>query len=123
MAWTPPIKHLKKKELLDDERLYHLISEQVNYMDPVACCQVYLGLVMVITNELRKHKFIRLQGLGDFAIVRQKSRPAWVGRSHCVIDGFEVLKFYPKESFRRYFNNRQTVQPLSVMPPPPINSN
>jgi nucleoid DNA-binding protein len=123
MAWTPPTKHLRKKELLDDERLYHLISEHTNYIDPEVACRVYLGMVLAITEELRKHKFIRLPALGDFAIVRQKSRPAWLGRSHCVIDGFEVLKFYPKESFRRYFNNRQTVQPLSVMPPPPINSN
>jgi hypothetical protein len=123
MAWTPPTKHLRKKELLDPERFYRLLSEQSNYMDPEVAIRIYLGMVMVIVEELRKHKFIRLPILGDFAIVRQKSRPAWVGKSHCVIDGMEILKFYPKETFRRDFNNRQTVQPLSVMPPPPINSN
>ena len=122
MAWTPPIKHLKKKELLGNERFYRLLSENSNYIDPEVAVRIYLSLVIVIEEELRKHKFIRLPVLGDFALVRQKSRPAWVGRSHSVIDGMEVLKFYPKQDFRRHFNKRQRIQTLSHMPPPPINS-
>jgi len=120
MAWTPPTKHLKKKELLNYERFYRLLSESSNFVDPEAVIRIYLGLIMVIDQELRRHKFIRLPILGDFALVRQKSRPAWVGRSHCVIDGREVLKFYTKEAFREHFNKRQPIRALSHMPPPPI---
>lgn len=122
MAWTPPIKHLKKKELLGNERFYRLLSESSGYIAPEAVARIYIGLVVLIEEELKKHKFIRLPILGDFALVRQKSRPAWVGRSHCVIDGREVLKFYAKEDFRQHFNKRQPILPLSHMPPPPINS-
>ena len=92
-------------------------------MDPEAVVRVYLGLILVIEEELRKNKFVRLPILGDFALVRQKSRPAWIGKSHCIIDGYEVLKFYVKENFRQHFNKRQQIQMLSHMPPPPINSN
>lgn len=123
MAWTPPTKHLRKKELLDNERFYRLISERSNYIDPEVALRIYFSLVAVITEELNKHKFIRLPILGDFALIRQKSRPAWVGRLHSVIDGMEVLKFYPRSTFREYFNKRQQIQMLSHMPPPPINSN
>jgi nucleoid DNA-binding protein len=123
MAWTPPTKHLRKKELLGNERFYRLLSEHSNYMDPEVAANVYLSMVYTIVDELRKHKFIRLPTLGDFALVRQKSRPALVGRSQCVIDGMEVLRFYPKHSFRGYFNERQKIQILSHLPPPPIDSN
>lgn len=120
VAWTAPTKHLRRKELLGNERFYRLLSQQSNYIDPEAVIRIYLGLVMVIEQELKKNKFIRLPVLGDFALVRQKSRPAWVGQSHCVIDGREVAKFYIKEDFRRHFNRRQPIQLLSHMPPPPI---
>ena len=103
MSWTPPTKHLRKKELLGNERFYRLLSEHSNYIDPEVAGSVYLSMVYIIVDELRKHKFIRLPTLGDFALVRQKSRPALVGRSQCVIDGFEVLKFYSKHKFLFYF--------------------
>lgn len=120
MPWTPPIKHLKRKELLGNERFYRLLSENANYMDPEAVVRIYIGLVGLIVQELKKHKFVRLPVLGDFALVRQKSRPAWVGRSHCVIDGREVLKFYAKEDFRQHFNKQQPIRLISHMPPPSI---
>jgi nucleoid DNA-binding protein len=123
MAWTPPTKHLRKKELLDPERFYRLVSQRSNYIDPEVAVRLYFAVVAVITDELKEHKFIRLPILGDFALIRQKSRPAWIGRSHSVIDGMEVLKFYPRSTFREYFNKRQKIQMLSHMPPPPINSN
>ena len=105
---------------MNSDRFYRLLSEHSNYMDPEAVVRVYLALIIVINKELQKNKFIRLPALGDLALVRQKSRPAWVGRSHCVIDGREVLKFYAKEAFRRHYNARQQIQALSHMPPPPI---
>ena len=123
MGWKPPLQHLRKKELLGNERFYRLLSEYSNYMDPEAVVRIYIGLVGLITRELEKNKFIRLPILGEFGLVRQKSRPALIGKSHCVIDGMEILRFYPKEDFRRHFNRRQKIQVLSNMPPPPINSN
>lgn len=120
MAWSPKIKHLKKKELLGNERFYRLLSEQSNYIDPESVVRIYLGLVMVISEELRKHKFVRLPILGDFALVRQKRRPALMGKQHCVIDGMEVLRFYFKQDFRRYWNSKQKISVLEHMPPRPI---
>ena len=123
MAWTPPLKHLRKKELMDNERFYRLLSQRSNYMAPESVVAVYLALTMVIVDELRAHKYIRLPILGEFATVRQKSRPAWLGRAHCIIDGLEVLKFYPRQDFRQFIRNGQKAKALSSMPPPPINSN
>jgi hypothetical protein len=60
MAWTPPLKHLRKKELMDNERFYRLLSQRSNYMDPEAVAMIYLALTMVIVDELRAHKYIRL---------------------------------------------------------------
>lgn len=119
MAWTPPIKRKLNKHLLDDERFYQLLSKNCNYMDRDTVFIFYMGLVSVIGEELRKNKLARLPHLGDFALVRQKPRPALVGKHHVVIDSREVLKFYPKERLRKYFNKRQgEVEVLQVLPPP-----
>ena len=120
MAWTPPTRHLRKKELLGNERFYRLLSENAGYIAPEVAARIYLGLIVLIGDELKKHKFIRLPILGDLALVRQKSRPAWVGHAHCVIDGREVLKFYAKEDFRQHFNQRQPIHAISHLPPRPI---
>ena len=107
MGWTPPTKYLKSPELLNEKRFYRLLSEQSNYIDHDLAMIFYTGLVMLVGNELRKNSFVRLPHLGDFALVRQKARPAWVGKSHIVINPIQILRFYPKAKLRRYFNERQ----------------
>ena len=107
MPWTPPVKYLKRPELLNEKRFYRLLSEQSNYIDPELALIFYTGLVLLVGDELRKNSFVRLPHLGDFALVRQKARPAWVGKRHLVIEPREVLRFYPKEHLRRVFNKRQ----------------
>ena len=121
MAWTAPTRYLKKRELLDKERFFRLLGAQSNYIDRDTAFTFYMGLVALIGEELRKHKIVRLPHLGDFALVEQKPRPAWVGRIHTVIGTREVLKFYPKEKLRRYFSNRQgPPRYLEILPPPEI---
>lgn len=121
MAWTPPVKHLKRKELLDEERFYRMLGMQSKFVDRDMALVFYTGLIGLIGDELRKNRYIRLPHLCDIALVTQKPRPAWVGRSHVVIGSRDVLKVYPKEHLRRYFAKRQG-QPryLEVMPPPAI---
>lgn len=121
MAWTAPTKYLKRKEILDDKRFYRLLSEQSNFIDPDTVFLFYMGLVALIGDELRKNKIIRLPHLGDFALVEQKPRPAWIGKLHVVIGSRQILKFYPKEKLRRYFNSRQgSPRFIEVLPPPAI---
>ena len=121
MAHTPPIQHLKRKELLDSERFFRLLGLQSRFMDRDIAFVFYMGLVGLIGEELRKNKFVRLPHLGDMALVLQKPRPAWVGRAHVIMGSREVLKFYPKEYLRRRFNKRQgQIRYLEAMPPPPI---
>jgi len=118
MPWKPPTKYLKNKELLDEKRFFRLLSEQSNYLDYDTSFHFYMGLVLLIGDELRKNQFVRLPHLGDFALVRQKARPGWVGKAHLVIHPRDVLKFYPKERLRRYFNARQgPIRYTEVMPP------
>ena len=118
MAWTAPTKYLRDKELTNDKRFYRLLSQQANYIDPDTSFLFYMGLVALIGDELRKHQFCRLPHLGDFALVRQKARPAWCGRLHAIIGPREVLKFYPKEYLRRRFNKRQGFPRYTEIMPP-----
>ena len=120
MAWTPPTKYLKQPELLDEKRFYRLLSEQSNYINPELALVFYAGLVCLIGEELRQHKFCRLPHLGDFALVEQKPRPAWMGRLHAVIGTRQVLKFYPKEYLRRRFNKRQGFPRYTEILPAPF---
>lgn len=118
MAWTPPTKYLKNKELLSDKRFFRLLSAQTNFIDRDTTFCFYMGLVALIGEELRKHKFIRLPHIGDMALVMQKPRPAWLGRAHVIMCSREVLKFYVKEYLRRRFNKRQGFPRYSEILPP-----
>lgn len=118
MPWTPPTKYLKNKETLDSERFFRLLGEQSNYIDQDTAFVFYMALVTLIGAELRRHKFIRLPHLGDMALVAQKPRPGWIGRMHVVMGSREVLRFYPKEKLRRYFNKRQGLARYSESLPP-----
>ncbi|MSU54551.1 MAG: hypothetical protein EXS48_01790 [Candidatus Staskawiczbacteria bacterium] len=118
MAWKPDIAHLKTKELLNDKRFYRLLSAQTNFIDPDTTMLFYAGMVLLIGDELRKHQFVRLPNLGDFALVRQKARPALVGKMHLMIEPRDVLKFYPANRLRRYFNKRQGPPRYSEVLPP-----
>ena len=121
MAWTPKIKHLRKRDLMNPKRFYRLLAENCNYIDRDTAFSFYMGMVALIGEELQKNKIIRLPHLGDFCLIEQASRPAWVGRVHVVIGPREVLKFYPKEYLRRRFNKRQGfLRCLEVLPPPAI---
>jgi len=108
MSWKPPTQKLRQKRgLLNDEEFYRKLAEKWNYVDNETTASFYIGFVKLIADELKQHKFVRLPHLGDMALVEQKSRPAWVGGAHIWIGPRDVLKFYPKEKMRRYFNKRQ----------------
>src|SRR3989344_762001 len=103
MAWTAPTKHLRQnKELLNAKKFYRKLSAKCNYVDEDVMFVWYVGLVQLIAQELRKHKFVRLPHIGDLAIVTQKSRPALAGKMRVRLGPTEILKFYPKEQLRRY---------------------
>ncbi len=121
MAWTPPTKYLKRKELLDEDRFFKMLGIQSKYIDRDTAFIFYMGLVGLIGDELRKNKFVRLPHLCDIALVTQAPRPAFLGKAHVVIGSRDVLKVYPKEHLRRYFAKRQGVpRIIEVMPPPAI---
>jgi len=107
VAWKPPINRQKNGNFLDDQRFYRLLSEKCNFIGEDISLVFYAGMVEVVRQELARHGVARLPHLGDFALVEQKSRPAWVGKVHARIGPRDVLKFYPKEKLRRYFSKRQ----------------
>ena len=103
MAWTAPTRHLRQdKKLLDRKVFFRKLSAHWNYLGAEVTMLFYMGFVKMIAKELREHKFVRLPYLGDLAIVTQKKRPGWAGRAHIILEPTEVLRFYPKEFFRRY---------------------
>lgn len=105
MAWTPPIN--RKNHRINQKEFFRLLSAECNYVDERTVRMLYFGLLRVITQELRSNKCARLPHLGDFALVQQKSRPAWVGKAQVRIAPRDVLKMYPAEKMRRYFSAKQ----------------
>jgi len=97
------LRALAKKGILDEDRFFRLLSEQNNYVDTQTVKDFYMGLVRLITKELRENGVSRLPHLGDFALVKVKDKVGWAGQFRRMIYGKYVLKFYPKEAWRKYF--------------------
>jgi len=106
MPHTPKIKlkELIKTGILNEERFFQSLSEQCNYVDQKTVKDFYIGLVRVITQDLRDHGVSRLPHLGDMALVKQADKIGWAGKTQRMILGKYVLKFYPKELWRAYFS-------------------
>lgn len=109
MAWTPPINRKDRKHLFTEERFYSLLAKECPHITKDEAFLLYIGMVKLVEQELRRNKVIRLPHLGDFALVQQKARPGLMGAKQVMLKEREVLKFYPKERLRRYFNKLQTV--------------
>jgi len=76
-------------------------------MDTTTIAQVYLSVVAVIMDELRRDKVVTLPLLGDLQLKEQKRRVAWVGKTHAVIGPRDVLKFRATDDFKRYLSKMQ----------------
>ena len=98
-----------------------MLAEKKNYIDYDTTFLFYMALVELAGQELRENGFIRLPHLGDFALVEQKPRVAWIGKFQAVIGSRAVLKFYTKKFLRRKFNKRQGFPRYTEeLPPKPI---
>jgi len=105
MAYKPPInlREIKKTGILEDKRFFKLISEQNNYVDEDTIRNYYMGMVKVVTAELRENGIVRLPFLGDFALIKQKDRVGLVGKTKAMIRGAHMLKFYVNRGLKDYF--------------------
>lgn len=97
------IRELTKKGFTNEVRFFRLLSEQNNYVDPKTVQDFYMGLVRLITQELRTNGFIRLPYLGDFAMLKAKDRVNWAGQYRRLLTGKYLLKFFVSEKWRDYF--------------------
>lgn len=106
MAYKLPInlKELNRQGILDERRFFRLLSEQNNYVDPKTVEDFYMGLVRMLTKELKDNGVVRLPHMGDMALVKQKDRLGLAGKYQKIIKGSYVLRFYPKEKWRDYFH-------------------
>ena len=98
------IRALEKKGILNEDRFFRLLSEQNNYVDPKTTKDFYMGLVRLLTKELKENGVVRLPHIGIMAMVKQKDRIGWAGQFQRIISGKYILRFYPKEAWRKYFN-------------------
>lgn len=98
------IRELTKKGFTSEERFFRLLSEQNNYVDPKTVQDFYMGLVRLITKELRENGFVRLPHLGDFAMLKAKDRMSLAGKYRVMTIGKYLLKFYPKDAWKNYFD-------------------
>lgn len=97
-------RELQKSGLFTEDRFYQLLSERCNFIDRQTARSFYHELVRLIVSELRTHKVVRLPMLGDFALIKQKPKSALVGKVRMMIGEISILKFYPKDTLRQYFN-------------------
>lgn len=106
MAHKPPIDRqaLKGKEVMSPVRFFKLLSEKCNYIDQETAQRFYMGLVKLISQELRENGIVRLPHLGDLALVKSPPRSMFAGRGRKVIEGMYMLKFYANNKFREYFS-------------------
>ena len=106
MSHKPPvdIRELRKKGVFNEDRFFRLLSEQNNYVDPKTVKDFYMGLVRLLTQELKANGIVRLPHLGDLALVKQKDHIGWVGKMQAMIKGSYVLRFYAKDQWRDYFH-------------------
>lgn len=116
MPYTPPINRRKNRHLLNDERFYNLLSQQYRHISKDEAFILYISIVKLVEQELRRHKMVRLPHLGDFALVKHKGGPVLIGDQQVRIDDHEVLKFYPKERLRKYFNAQRKLNLASGSP-------
>lgn len=105
MTFKPPTTRELRK--LRKDRFYTLLSERCNHIDPTTIAQMYLSVVAVVLDELRKNKVVTLPLLGDIGLVPQKRRMAWIGKRHALIGPRDVLKFRATDDFKRYLSRMQ----------------
>jgi hypothetical protein len=105
MAYSSPIKikEIAKKGILDEKRFFQLLSEQNNYIDINTTKDFYMGLVRMITKELRDNGIVRLPHLGDIAMVRLKDKIGWAGKFQGIIRGKYMMKFFVNQTWKKYF--------------------
>lgn len=103
MAWKPPIDRRSKRALLNDKRFFRLLAEECHFADKDTAFLVYIWVVKLVFQELRRFGVARLPHLGDFGLVEQKPRPGWIGKVHVRMGAKKVLRFYPKDRMKRYF--------------------
>jgi nucleoid DNA-binding protein len=111
MAWTNKTKHLRTKELISKKRFFRIYAKQAGL--DIETVQVhYFSLMLVIAEELGKHKFVRLPYLGDLALVEQKARHGLAGKHAVMMPPKDILRFYPKNRLQpemvHYRTQRET---------------
>jgi|APCry1669189101_1035198.scaffolds.fasta_scaffold06655_2 hypothetical protein len=106
MPHTPSIQilNLRKKGVMGDKLFFQNLSSHNNYVEPAISRDFYMGLVRMLTAELRKSGVVHLPHLGDFALVKAKDRLGWSGKFQMMQVGKYMLKFYPNTTWRKYFS-------------------
>lgn len=106
MPHTPSIqiRNLMKKGVMGEKAFFQNLSAQNNYIDDATSKAFYMGLVRMLTMELRKNGVVHLPHLGDFALVKQKDKLGWAGKFQTMQTGKYMLKFYPNMTWRQYFS-------------------
>ena len=119
MPVNPPINisELAKKGILDENRFFKLLSESNNYVDERTVRDFYMGLIRMMTKEIRTNGIVRLPHIGDFALVKTKPRMGWIGKTMGMVPEMSVLKFYANNSWRKYFTTLQNNNPNRKMDP------
>lgn len=118
MPYKPPIKIplLKKTGVLDENRFYRLLSEQCNYVNVEDVKSFYMGLVRLMTQEIRNNGIVALPHIGFFSLVKKKKRTSFFGKPTTKVSARYTLTFYPSYDWRWYFykfvEKRAGIEPI-----------
>ncbi len=106
MPYSPlKSRELKKKGLiLDEKQFFKELADSCNYTDEETVRRFYGELVRLITKQLKTKGVSRLPFLGDFALLSVKPQLKLYGKVRKLVEDGFALKFYPKATWRKYFD-------------------
>lgn len=111
MSTKQPPEIREKRQLLGTERYYKLLTEKcaeagLNVSRDLVYL-VHMTSLRVIGQELNQHGAVRIPYVGTIALVEQKSRPAWCGKTRVRLPARKVVKIYPHYMLRRTYNAKR----------------
>lgn len=109
MSSKQPPEIREKRALLGNERYYKLLVEKCADFGASRdlVFLVHMASLRVIGQELNRHGVVRIPHIGTIALVEQKPRPAWCGRTRVRLPARKVLKMYPDYMLRRVYNAKK----------------
>lgn len=106
MAHKPPINRneLQYQPVLKADRFYQALANNCNYIDKETAKSFYMGLVKLITDDIKTMGIARLPHIGDLALVKLPPKSMLAGKQRVIMKDLYLIKFYIEHNYRSFWN-------------------